>query len=323
MSPFEQGPDKKKGRPPGGHNKPKFPGEMIGEAIWEWTWTGESWVKSEDLMGQTNSLFGVSAPSEQLVEIIPPDYIVEDKMPEEVQPKTIAERLAAPFPPERVRWRVSKIWNVGGVEKSLALAYIDARDVMDRLDEVFGVGGWSREQRLEGETNICSLVVRFQHEDTGEAGCAYCGHEWVKYEDVAEPTDFEETKGGASDSFKRAAVNIGVGRYLYGLGNTIVTLEDHKIPQHEIQRLVKDVLGGGKKLSETINPSAAVEEYMSSERKEIYMKAVKALGKAGADEIIKGVSQITGEWASITPILKMKYLSLLNDSFSVLNDPPK
>ena len=51
--------------------------------------------------------------------------------------------LKAPFPPNRIKWRASNFR--GG--KSTALLYIDARDVMERLDEVVGINNWMTEDK--------------------------------------------------------------------------------------------------------------------------------------------------------------------------------
>ena len=82
------------------------------------------------------------------------------------------------------------------------LVYIDARDVMNRLDEVFGIGGWQTEYQNVGGRMICSLSCKVDDN-------------WVTKSDGAGDTDIEGEKGGISDSLKRAAVVWGIGRYLY------------------------------------------------------------------------------------------------------------
>jgi len=47
---------------------------------------------------------------------------------------------------------------------------------------------------------------------------------WIKRTDIAGATDMEGAKGGASDSLKRAAVQLGVGRYLYHLDSPWVEI---------------------------------------------------------------------------------------------------
>jgi hypothetical protein len=70
--------------------------------------------------------------------------------------------------------------------------------------------------------------------------CAERG-EWVQKWDAAENTDIEPVKGGISDSFKRAAVLWGIGRYLYGLAAMWVEIEQRgrswAIGEKELKRL--------------------------------------------------------------------------------------
>lgn len=136
--------------------------------------------------------------------------------------------LAAPFPPDRVSWRVGS--TNADKTKGMALAYIDARDVMQRLDEVCGPGGWERRHPHVSGTTTCEVAIWI--EDRG----------WVVKSDGAGDTDVEAEKGSLSASFKRAAVNWGIGRYLYDLELPWVELEargrSHIIKPTEASRLV-------------------------------------------------------------------------------------
>lgn len=126
-------------------------------------------------------------------------------------------RLAAPFPPKAVHWRIgvtSK--NSGGQpERGLALAYLDARDVMDRFDLVLGQNAWQCRhefhQRAEQVMAVCHIGVRLDDH-------------WVWKSDAAGEAQMEGVKAAASDSQKRAAVQWGVGRYLYRLSSPWVQL---------------------------------------------------------------------------------------------------
>ena len=89
----------------------------------------------------------------------------------------------------------------GGGSKELV--YITARDVMDRLDEVFGVEGWQTKFDFIGDRMICSL------------SCNLNGSGWVTKSDGADDSSIEGAKGGISDSLKRASVQWGIARYLY------------------------------------------------------------------------------------------------------------
>lgn len=147
--------------------------------------------------------------------------------------RELMNRLAAPFAPEEVKWRVSKIDN----GKGLAVPYVDSRAVMDRLDEVVGPFCWrtrylawhhytpkptKREQNngeevREVDSQLCELSIYFAERN-----------EWIPKVDGAENTDIETVKGGISDSFKRAAVLWGVGRYLYSIGGAWVPLDRYR-----------------------------------------------------------------------------------------------
>lgn len=123
--------------------------------------------------------------------------------------------LAAPFPPEAIHWRAQTVTKNG--DKALALAYIDARDVMDRLDAVCGPANWqdSYTETAKGRL-ICTLSLRV-------------GEEWIAKSDGAGDTDVEGSKGAISDALKRAAVKWGIGRYLYDLGNVWAPCESYEV----------------------------------------------------------------------------------------------
>jgi len=91
-------------------------------------------------------------------------------------------------------------WRKGAGGKELV--YIDARQVMNRLDEVFNVGGWQAHYEHIGGRMICKL------------SCLING-KWVTKSDGAGDTNIEGDKGGISDALKRAGVLWGIGRYLY------------------------------------------------------------------------------------------------------------
>ncbi len=126
----------------------------------------------------------------------------------------VAKRLAAPFPPSWISWRIAqagkdkngKIW-------AKCLAYMDGRCVINRLDEVFGIGNWyDRYVNIAGGVR-CTLWVKI-------------GGEWIGKEDAAEDTDIESIKGGHSNALKRAGVKWGIGRYLYNLEETWAQITD-------------------------------------------------------------------------------------------------
>lgn len=124
------------------------------------------------------------------------------------------KQLFAEFPLEDIHWRAQSLTKDGS--KAMALAYIDARDVMDRLDQVCGADSWqdSYEETPSGRV-ICKLSIRVNDE-------------WIAKSDGAGSTAMEGEKGGLSDAFKRAAVKWGVGRYLYGFDAIWVPCESYE-----------------------------------------------------------------------------------------------
>jgi hypothetical protein len=127
--------------------------------------------------------------------------------------------LSAPFDPAAIHWRAQTVTKDGA--KALALAYLDARDVMERLDEVCGPAGWStyNEETPRGRV-LCKLSILVEGE-------------WVTKTDGAGDTAVEGEKGGISDALKRAAVQWGVGRYLYDLNSVWAPCESRDNQQRK------------------------------------------------------------------------------------------
>lgn len=140
----------------------------------------------------------------------------------------IIERLKAPFDPMVVSWRVGSTDQAK--KKGMALAYIDARDVMERLDEVVGPENWQNNYSHAQAKTVCNLGIRMDGE-------------WVWKSNGAGDTDFEGEKGALSDAFKRAAVLWGIGRYLYDIQSMWVEIEQrgrsYVIRKSEIPKLQK------------------------------------------------------------------------------------
>jgi hypothetical protein len=117
--------------------------------------------------------------------------------------------LAAPFPVESIHWRVGATNKEK--TKGIALAYVDARDVMKRLDDVCGAHWQCRYPLSDDGLLICEVGIKIDGE-------------WIWRANGAGSTDVEAEKGKASDAFKRAAVLWGIGQYLYSLPNEWVEL---------------------------------------------------------------------------------------------------
>lgn len=111
--------------------------------------------------------------------------------------KALLDALKNPFETQLVKWRVG-----GG---SSQLAYIDARDVMKRLDTVLGADRYQTKYIPIDGGFICELSIKMPNGD------------WVTRSDGANNTKIEPIKGGISSALKRAANAWGIGRYLYYL----------------------------------------------------------------------------------------------------------
>ena len=110
--------------------------------------------------------------------------------------EVLLKQLKEPFEPRLVKFRKG-----GGTG---LLAYIDARDVMKRLDDVLGVENWQDKYTAVDGGFVCELSIKI-------------GDDWITKSNGANNTKIEAVKGGISSALKRAAVNWGIGRYLYYL----------------------------------------------------------------------------------------------------------
>lgn len=159
--------------------------------------------------------------------------------------------LKAPFSPEKISWRVGA--TTADKKSGLALAYIDARDVMQRLDEAVGAGNWqNRYPHANGKT-VCEIGINIRSENLEhETG-------WIWKANGAGDTDVEAEKGALSDAFKRAAVMWGIGQYLYAIESAWVAIEpmgrSFKIKDSEMPKL--RALLGEKPKPNTDKPSVA------------------------------------------------------------------
>jgi len=116
-----------------------------------------------------------------------------------------------------------RIQSINNGKYATILAYKDARCDMNRLDEVFGVYGWKREHLRDNK----NCVVSIWDGDNGH---------WVSKEDTGTESNTEQEKGLASDSFKRACFNLGIGRELYDYPLISIKLKDDEVQETGKQR---------------------------------------------------------------------------------------
>ena len=129
-------------------------------------------------------------------------------------PLELQQALSAPFQSADIDWRVSATNKEK--TKGLAVPYVTNRAIQNRLDDTVGSdGGHNDFVPWKGENaQLCGISIYFHELQT-----------WITKWDGADDSDIESVKGGLSDSMKRAAVEWGIGRYLYGMTQIWVEIE--------------------------------------------------------------------------------------------------
>lgn len=116
---------------------------------------------------------------------------------------------------DEIECRVSQCGkNAKGAWCSILL-YKDARVDQRILDEVYGPMNWQRTHQLIGDRLYCTVSIW-----DGDK------QEWISKQDVGTESYTEKEKGQASDAFKRACFNVGIGRELYTAPKIFVSLKD-------------------------------------------------------------------------------------------------
>lgn len=123
------------------------------------------------------------------------------------------QRLREPLGVDDIEFRVQSI-NKGNFVT--ILAYKNARVDMKRLDDVVGPMNWKREHTRDNQNCIVSIWDEAKKQ-------------WVSKEDTGTESFTEKEKGLASDSFKRACFNWGIGRELYDYPEIEFLLEDEEV----------------------------------------------------------------------------------------------
>lgn len=105
---------------------------------------------------------------------------------------------------EKLKKEIPYKWRIQSSNKwgASCVAYIDARDAQDLLDEVAGADNWQVVYE-EHKGNLFAKVGIFIND------------KWVWKSDCGTESNVEKKKGEASDAFKRACVMWGIGRFLY------------------------------------------------------------------------------------------------------------
>jgi len=129
-------------------------------------------------------------------------------------------------------------WRVQSFSKNKpsaqCVAFIDARDAMNLLDEVVGAENWQDDYKIVNGQMFAGVGI-------------YVNDQWVWKWDTGTESQTEKEKGLVSDSFKRACVKWGIGRFLYSL--SIQYVDADSIKEDEKTKKVE-----GMKYSKYPNP---------------------------------------------------------------------
>ena len=109
-----------------------------------------------------------------------------------------------PLKAQDVECRVQQITENQNGYGAILLLYKDARVDMKILDQVYGEMNWQRRHTVINGQLFCSVLIWDESKK-----------QWIEKQDVGTESATEAEKGRASDSFKRACFNVGIGRELY------------------------------------------------------------------------------------------------------------
>lgn len=135
------------------------------------------------------------------------------------------------------------------------LLYKDARVDQNILDEAVGCLNWQRSHQLIGDRLYCTVSIWDEKKQ-----------QWISKQDVGTESYTEKEKGQASDSFKRACFNFGIGRELYTAPFIWVSADKADIKQ-----------GGNGKYQ--CYDKFAVEQILYDENKNIVELSIKNMTK--------------------------------------------
>lgn len=171
---------------------------------------------------------------------------------------------------------------VGTVGKSgngySLLLYKDARVDMAILDETFGWDGWQREHEFKDGRLYCKVKIWSDRLN-----------QWIVKEDIGTESYTEKEKGQASDSFKRACVNIGIGRELYTAPFIWIQGGDPKKDKWKVQEITYNEVGEIKSLKLVEQKSKKTWSFGTPTNQ----KAVRETKQLNTDEYSKALNRMS------------------------------
>ena len=142
------------------------------------------------------------------------------------------------------KWRVQS----ARYGKATCVAYIDARDAQDLLDEVVGPDCWQSMFYEENGLLFCKVGILVDSVLTDSNT-----HNWVWKSDTGSESNVEKQKGHASDAFKRACVSWGIGRFLYRLPIQTLKTKEYKGREYPYAPEKDKIIFDGDTLTKYIN----------------------------------------------------------------------
>lgn len=154
--------------------------------------------------------------------------------------RDLEKKLATPF--EQIKWRARQVIQSKKNQKwyGIMIAYIDARDVVSRLNEAVGSAGWSFSwdeipvgdlsfvQPAQVNTYDANKstpeknVTKQNYVVKGKLTLLGTTKEDVGYPNSERDDDEQKLKSAVSDALKRCAVQFGIGSFLYDLDQKLI-----------------------------------------------------------------------------------------------------
>jgi len=128
------------------------------------------------------------------------------------------QKLKEPFPESDIEWRVDRGGKTSnGKLWAFVLAYVTNRAVQERLDTVVSGFNWSNKLiETPSGGKLCGIGIRSDDQS-----------DFVWKWDGSDNTNYAAFKGGLSGAMKRAAVQWGIGRYLYNIEQSWANIHDN------------------------------------------------------------------------------------------------
>jgi len=198
-------------------------------------------------------------------------------------------------------WKVQTY--VSNQTKGICVAYIDARQASDKLDDVVGAVNWKDEYEEIKGSLFCGVSIKINDE-------------WVTKWDCGVESAVEKEKGESSDSFKRACVKWGIGKFLYTKETKWIDIQNKK-PVDNNGKTIYDLT---KHFNSPIKPQKAPIDVKTPVGTLDTIKAMKALknrlyalGAKNEQEALNLIKTNTGlEYKKLKEVPNDKIAGILN-----------